>query len=106
MEHGNLDGKMFLEEEQDRQRGNKGKEDIGWHVQRDMLGQPKEGWFEHLREVGKAGFVAAVEHEAHGVWMVIYLYKSVGAIVRFDGMRLICAFGSRWTGVMHWTICY
>ena len=32
-----------------------------------MLGQPKEGQSGHLREVDKAGFVAVVECEAHGV---------------------------------------
>ena len=73
-------------------------------MRRDVLGQPKEGRFGHLREVDKAGFVAAVEREAHGVWVVIHLYESVGAVARFDGMRLMHAFGSRWTGVMRWTI--
>lgn len=30
--------------------------------------------FGHLREVGKAGFVSAVEREERGVWVVVHLY--------------------------------
>ncbi|KAH0838679.1 hypothetical protein J3R83DRAFT_7006 [Lanmaoa asiatica] len=49
---------------------------LAGRVRRDVLGRPKEGPFGHLREVGRAGFVAAVECEERGVWVVIHLYES------------------------------
>jgi len=86
MERGNLGGKTFLEEEQEKRAlegwqeagGGGGIEDTGppRPVRRDVLGRPKEGPFGHLREVGRAGFVAAVEREERGVWVVVHLYES------------------------------
>ncbi|KAI9572564.1 thioredoxin-like protein [Boletus coccyginus] len=81
MERGNLGGKTFLEEEREK-RALEGREegdvedDLAQRVRRDILGRPKEGPFGHLREVGRAGFVAAVENEERGVWVVIHLYES------------------------------
>ena len=76
MARGDLGGKTFLEEEQAK-RALEGWEEDGGHVRRDVLGRPKEGPFGHLREVGRAGFVAAVEREERGVWVVVHLYESV-----------------------------
>ncbi|KIK94499.1 hypothetical protein PAXRUDRAFT_142668 [Paxillus rubicundulus Ve08.2h10] len=72
MERGNLGGKTFLEEEREK-RALEG--DLGTNSRRDVLGRSKEGRFGHLREVGRAGFVAAVEREERGVWVVIHLYE-------------------------------
>lgn len=81
MERGNLGGKTFLEEEREKRalEGLEGdlEHDRGGRVRRDILGRPKEGPFGHLREVGRAGFVAAVEREERGVWVVVHLYESV-----------------------------
>ena len=44
---------------------------------RDVFGQQREARFGHLREVGLKGFVAAVEDEEKGVWVVVHLYDSV-----------------------------
>ncbi|KIJ21386.1 hypothetical protein PAXINDRAFT_164901 [Paxillus involutus ATCC 200175] len=81
MERGNLGGKTFLEEEREK-RALEGlnddglEDDLGTSFRRDLLGRPKEGRFGHLREVGRSGFVAAVEREERGVWVVIHLYES------------------------------
>ncbi|KAG1854486.1 thioredoxin-like protein [Suillus subalutaceus] len=40
----------------------------------DVLGLPRAGRFGHLREVGRGGFVSAVEREDRGVWVVVHLY--------------------------------
>lgn len=82
MERGNLGGKTFLEEEREKRtleewEGSDLEQDRAWRMRRDILGRPKEGPFGHLREVGKAGFVAAVEREERGVWVVVHLYESV-----------------------------
>jgi thioredoxin-like negative regulator of GroEL len=42
----------------------------------DVFGQKREGRFGHLREVGLRGFVAAVEKEEKGIWVVVHLYDS------------------------------
>ncbi|KAF9229771.1 hypothetical protein BS17DRAFT_792615 [Gyrodon lividus] len=81
MEQGNLGGKTFLEEEREKRalegwEGRDLEDDLERTVLRDVLGRPKEGRFGHLREVGRAGFVAAVEREERGVWVVIHLYES------------------------------
>ncbi|KAH7884053.1 thioredoxin-like protein [Phlebopus sp. FC_14] len=75
MERANLGGKTYLEEEREKQTLEGGVGD-GWDIRRDVLGRPKEGRFGHLREVGRAGFVAAVEREDRGVWVVVHLYES------------------------------
>lgn len=82
MERGNLGGKTFLEEEREKQAlegWEEGDDDdhLAQRVRRDILGRPKGGPFGHLREVGRAGFVAAVEREERGVWVVIHFYESV-----------------------------
>ncbi|KAG9310269.1 hypothetical protein JVU11DRAFT_5561 [Chiua virens] len=77
MEGGSLGGKTFLEEEREKQalEGNDLEDDLA-RVRRDVLGRPKEGPFGHLREVGRSGFVSAVEREERGVWVVVHLYES------------------------------
>jgi hypothetical protein len=79
MERGNLGGKTFLEEEREKRAlegWEEGDEDeLAQRIRRDVLGRPKEGPFGHLREVGRAGFVTAVEGEERGVWVAIHLYE-------------------------------
>jgi hypothetical protein len=81
MERGNLGGKTFLEEEREKRAlegWEEGDEDeLAQRIRRDVLGRPKEGPFGHLREVGRAGFVTAVEGEERGVWVAIHLYEPV-----------------------------
>lgn len=73
MEKANLGGMTYLEEERER-RELEGLEEEEKKVRRDVLGRAKDGRFGHLREVGKAGFVGAVEREDSGVWVVVHLY--------------------------------
>ena len=112
MERGDLGGKTFLEEERDKrvleglEQGDV-EDDLVRRFRRDILGRPKEGPFGHLREVGRAGFVSALEGEERGVWVVIHLYESVRwFFVRVHVWRLINVCESRWTGVTRWTIRY
>jgi hypothetical protein len=72
MERANLGGKTFLEEEAE-------KEALNADMRVGVLGLPKMGRFGHLREVGRGGFVSAVEREGRGVWVVVHLYESVSA---------------------------
>ncbi|KAG7087529.1 hypothetical protein E1B28_013488 [Marasmius oreades] len=84
MEKSSLGGKTFLEEE--REKGldekvdplvEKERERVQQKVRgsrEDVFGRAKEGKFGHLREVGRHNFVAAVEKEARGVWVVLHLY--------------------------------
>ncbi|KIJ58508.1 hypothetical protein HYDPIDRAFT_163282 [Hydnomerulius pinastri MD-312] len=80
MERANLGGKTFLEEEREKRalEGGDGEDEgeAKGGMRRDVLGRPKEGRFGHLREVGRAGFVSAVEREERGVWVVVHLYES------------------------------
>lgn len=69
MERANLGGKTFLEEEAE-------KEAVDPERRTDVLGLPRAGRFGHLREVGRGGFVSAVEMEDRGVWVVVHLYES------------------------------
>lgn len=88
MEATSLGGKTFLEEE--REKAAKGetadelvtREMAKAQEKRDVWGQKREGKFGHLREVGVKGFLAAVEKEERGVWVVVHLYDSVS---RFMG---------------------
>ncbi|KAG6328733.1 hypothetical protein ID866_10356 [Astraeus odoratus] len=73
MENAGVGGKTYLEEERERKEL-EGLEEEEKRVRRDVLGRPKDGRFGHLREVGKAGFVGAVESEDKGVWVVVHLY--------------------------------
>lgn len=73
MERANVGGMTHLEEERER-RELAGLEDEEKRVKRDVLGRLKDGRFGHLREVGRAGFVGAVEGEDRGVWVVVHLY--------------------------------
>ena len=66
MEKASLGGLTYLEEQGERER-----------EKRDMLGRRREGRFGHLREVGRSGFVSAVEDEERGVWVVVHLYDPV-----------------------------
>ncbi|TFK76185.1 thioredoxin-like protein [Pluteus cervinus] len=82
MEKSNLGGKTFLEEE--REKGLDEKVDgliekereklMDKNHRRDLLGRRKEGRFGHLREVGREGFVGAVEKEEPNTWVIIHLY--------------------------------
>lgn len=90
MERGNLGGKTFLEEEREKRALEgleEGDEDeLARRIRKDVLGRPKEGPFGHLREVGRAGFVTAVEGEERGVWVVIHLYEPVRCGFSFEFM--------------------
>ena len=61
MEHANLGGRTFLEEQNEL----------------DLLEPPERGRFGHLREVGLKGFVPAVEDQ--NVWVVVHIYDPVRA---------------------------
>ncbi|KAF9053049.1 thioredoxin-like protein, partial [Panaeolus papilionaceus] len=80
MEGASLGGKTFLEEEREKAfRGEKVDEFVRQEIEqaserRDAFGNKKEGRFGHLREVGVKGFVAAVEKEQTGIWVVVHLY--------------------------------
>ncbi|EGN94220.1 hypothetical protein SERLA73DRAFT_155948 [Serpula lacrymans var. lacrymans S7.3] len=76
MEKASLGGRTYLEEEQERAWEKRVQEGESDDDKRDVLGRRREGRFGHLREVGKAGFVPAVEKEERGVWVVIHLYES------------------------------
>jgi len=79
IERANLGGKTFLEEEAEKEVLDAERE------QRiDMLGLPKAGRFGHLREVGRGGFVSAVEREGRGGGVVVHLYESVSAVLCFE----------------------
>ncbi|KLO18317.1 hypothetical protein SCHPADRAFT_845375, partial [Schizopora paradoxa] len=67
-------GKTFLEEERDRELERMMLEGLDTNVASKMNGAGA-GRFGHLREVGMAGFVGAVEKEARGVWVVVHLYE-------------------------------
>jgi len=84
MEASNLGGKTFLEEEREKAvRGEKVDNLVRREFEKaeqrkqDVFGQKREGRFGHLREVGLRGFVAAVEKEEKGIWVVVHLYDSV-----------------------------
>ncbi|KAF9264630.1 hypothetical protein L218DRAFT_958355 [Marasmius fiardii PR-910] len=81
MEQSSLGGKTFLEEE--REKGldervdslvEKERERRGRGGREDVFGRAKDGKFGHLREVGRHNFVAAVEKEERGIWVVLHLY--------------------------------
>ncbi|EIW85959.1 hypothetical protein CONPUDRAFT_160873 [Coniophora puteana RWD-64-598 SS2] len=76
MERASLGGKTFLEEERERIAMEAALEGGGNGKGVDPVGRPSEGRFGHLREVGRAGFVGAVEKEERGVWVVVHLYDS------------------------------
>lgn len=78
MERANLGGKTFLEEEAEKEAAAAAALDHA-DLRVDVLGLPKAGRFGHLREVGRGGFVSAVEREGRGVWVVVHLYESVSA---------------------------
>jgi len=84
MEASNLGGKTFLEEEREKiVQGEKADDLVRGEIEKtqqgkqDMFGKKREGLFGHLREVGLKGFVAAVEKEEKGIWVVVHLYDSV-----------------------------
>jgi len=106
MERANLGGKTFLEEEAEKEAldGERGEKRI------DVLGLPRPGRFGHLREVGRGGFVSAVEREDRGVWVVVHLYESVSALCFvlwvLGWAVLIGGVCSRWIGVMLLMRCW
>jgi hypothetical protein len=88
MEASNLGGKTFLEEEREKiVQGEKADDLVRGEIEktqqgkRDMFGKKREGLFGHLREVGLKGFVAAVEKEEKGIWVVVHLYDSVSQLL-------------------------
>ncbi|KAF9259703.1 hypothetical protein L218DRAFT_981456 [Marasmius fiardii PR-910] len=64
----------LVEKERER-RGRGGREDV--------FGRAKDGKFGHLREVGRHNFVAAVEKEERGIWVVLHLYDGVASALGF-----------------------
>jgi len=78
MEKGNLGGKTYLEEERENlliPHFDNEKVDplVFTHTPSSTQRNAKFG---HLREVGLAGFVGAVEKEEPGVWVVLHLYEA------------------------------
>lgn len=49
----------------------------------NIFGTLREGRFGHLREVGKEGFLGALENEQRGTWVIVHLYDAVSELVRF-----------------------
>ncbi|ESK91951.1 phosducin-like protein [Moniliophthora roreri MCA 2997] len=78
MEKSSLGGKTFLEEEREKPAGEKVDELIAKEREKerfDVFGRTRENKFGHLREVGVHNFVAAVEKEEKGIWVVVHLYE-------------------------------
>jgi hypothetical protein len=105
MEASNLGGKTFLEEEREKAVRGENTDDLVWREieraqqgRRDVFGQKREARFGHLREVGLKGFVAAVEEEETGIWVVVHLYDSVSYSNYFP-LHLIYIGFSHWSGV-------
>jgi hypothetical protein len=94
-ESGNLGGKTFLEEEAEKlQAGDDRVDPLALRrrdvsQRQDVWGRPREGRFGHLREVGVQGFVAAVENEARGAWVVVHLYEPVRYLFSTNEYNLI-----------------
>lgn len=119
MEATNLGGMTFTEEEvHDRQRReledlqaeNRGKKDwelaeeeersremrriSGWETMRKSRMEMRSGRFGHLREVGVANYVTAVEARGEGgCWVVVHIYDKVGStnsflLIRFANSHL------------------
>ncbi|KIY74333.1 hypothetical protein CYLTODRAFT_416177 [Cylindrobasidium torrendii FP15055 ss-10] len=77
MEKQNLGGKTYLEEE--REKAARGEQKVDELVRReqqrvDVFGKAKQGPYGHLREVGREGYVQAVEKEKNGTWVAVHLY--------------------------------
>jgi hypothetical protein len=74
-------GMTYLEEEREREREKELAEGVVAgerdEERRNVFGQQKEGKFGHLREVNVNGFLAAVEREERGVWVVVHIYEPV-----------------------------
>jgi len=105
MEASNLGGKTFLEEEREKiVKGEKVDDLVRREIEkaqegkRDVFGKKREGLFGHLREVGLKGFVAAVEKEEMGIWVVVHLYDSVSHSMSLP-THLINIISSHWSGV-------
>ena len=84
MEKSSLGGKTYLDEE--REKADRGEQNVDELVKRererqdrlDVFGATRHGPFGHLREVGRAGFVQAVEKDDQaGAWVVVHLYDQV-----------------------------
>jgi hypothetical protein len=96
MEAGNLGGKTYLEEEREKAARGETADSLVENGlsgrKQDVFGRKRQGRFGHLREVGLKGFVAAVEGEERGVWVVIHLYDPVrfqSPLLAYD-FKLIC----------------
>jgi hypothetical protein len=74
-------GMTYLEEERERERERELAEGVVAEgrdeAMRNVFGQQKEGKFGHLREVNVNWFLAAVEREKRGVWVVVHIYEPV-----------------------------
>ena len=79
------------EEEKDKAKGRR----------LDVFGREKGGMFGHLREVGPEGYVAAVEKEESGVWVVVHIFEPVCPTFHFNHLIFIAPY-SPWTGVISW----
>jgi hypothetical protein len=99
MEATSLGGKTFLEEEREKAaKGETADELVMREMEkaqgkRDVWGQKREGKFGHLREVGVKGFLASVEKEERGVWVVVHLYDSVSRFMDLSSFFLEYAEG-------------
>lgn len=91
MEKQNLGGKTFLEEERTKglnekvddlvvREREKKKKAVDAGDRKDVFGRAREGRFGHLREVGRDGFVAAVEKEDPGTWVIVHIYDPVSSL--------------------------
>ena len=95
MEASSLGGKTFLEDE--RERAAKGEKVDGLVMnelekeenKRNVIERKREGKFGHLREVGRKGFLGAVENEDKSVWVVVHLYDPVSGISLYQHCRMI-----------------
>ncbi|KAG1722182.1 hypothetical protein EDD22DRAFT_507794 [Suillus occidentalis] len=86
MERAHFGGKTFLEEEALKAKAKDAAKDADAldanrsEKRTDILGLPKSSRFGHLREVGRAGFVGAVEREDRGFgwWFICMNLRWIG----------------------------
>ena len=84
MEKASLTGRTWAEEERERLEEKARKEGVSVA---ELVGKGEaekttraRGKFGHLREVGLAGYVQAVENEDRQVWVVVHIYDPVSLV--------------------------
>lgn len=84
MEKASLTGRTWAEDERERLEEKAREERVSVA---ELLGKGEEekytrarGKFGHLREVGLAGYVQAVENEDRQVWVVVHIYDPVSLV--------------------------